>query len=134
MIIIDYDKREDPVFLENDTYRAHVDPESRAVQSEKEHLSGTKELAEICRQADILVAAVGKAKFVTADMVKEDAVVIDVGMNRNEAGKLCGDVDFEAVEPKASLITPVPGGVGPMTRAVLMKNTVKAAKIQNVAK
>lgn len=96
--------------------------------------SRTKELAEICRQADILVAAVGKAKFVTADMVKEDAVVIDVGMNRNEAGKLCGDVDFEAVEPKASLITPVPGGVGPMTRAVLMKNTVKAAKIQNVAK
>ena len=82
--------------------------------------SRTKELAEICRQADILVAAVGKAKFVTADMVKEDAVVIDVGMNRNEAGKLCGDVDFEAVEPKASLITPVPGGVGPMTRAVLM--------------
>lgn len=96
--------------------------------------SRTKELAEICRQADILVAAVGKAKFVTADMVKEDAVVIDVGMNRNEAGKLCGDVDFEAVESKASLITPVPGGVGPMTRAVLMKNTVKAAKIQNVAK
>ena len=96
--------------------------------------SRTKELAEICRQADILVAAVGKAKFVTADMVKEDAVVIDVGMNRNEAGKLCGDVDFEAVEPKASLITPVPGGVGPMTRAVLMKNTVKAAKIQNVVK
>lgn len=96
--------------------------------------SRTKELAEICWQADILVAAVGKAKFVTADMVKEDAVVIDVGMNRNEAGKLCGDVDFEAVEPKASLITPVPGGVGPMTRAVLMKNTVKAAKIQNVAK
>ena len=93
--------------------------------------SKTKNLAEICRNADILVAAVGKANFVTADMVKEGAVVIDVGMNRLENGKLCGDVDFEAVEKKASFITPVPGGVGPMTIAMLMKNTLTAAKAQN---
>lgn len=93
--------------------------------------SRTKNLAEICREADILVAAVGKAKFVTKDMVKPGAVVIDVGMNRNENGKLCGDVDFDEVEPLASYITPVPGGVGPMTIAVLMKNVVSAAKIQN---
>ena len=93
--------------------------------------SRTKNLAEICREADILVAAVGKAKFVTKDMVKPDAVVIDVGMNRNENGKLCGDVDFDEVEPLASYITPVPGGVGPMTIAMLMKNVVSAAKIQN---
>lgn len=93
--------------------------------------SKTKNLAEITRNADILVSAVGKAGFVTADMVKSGAVVIDVGMNRNAEGKLCGDVDFAAVEPLASYITPVPGGVGPMTVAMLMKNTVTAAKLQN---
>ncbi|OJU12030.1 MAG: bifunctional 5,10-methylene-tetrahydrofolate dehydrogenase/5,10-methylene-tetrahydrofolate cyclohydrolase [Clostridiales bacterium 43-6] len=92
--------------------------------------SRTKDLPGVTRQADILVAAIGKAKFVTADMVKDGAVVVDVGMNRLD-GKLCGDVDYEAVAPKASFITPVPGGVGPMTRAILMKNTVKAAKLQN---
>ena len=91
--------------------------------------SRTKNLREICSQADILVAAVGKAGFVTADMVKEGAVVIDVGMNRNAEGKLCGD--FEAVEKKAGYITPVPGGVGPMTIATLMRNTLTAAKVQN---
>ena len=90
--------------------------------------SRTKELATICRQADILVAAVGRAKFVTADMVKEGATVIDVGINRDENGKLCGDVDFAAVEPIAGAITPVPGGVGPMTIAMLLKNTLTAAK------
>lgn len=93
--------------------------------------SRTKNLAEICSKADILVAAVGRPKFVTADMVKEGAVVIDVGMDRDVNGKLCGDVDFENVKDKCSYITPVPGGVGPMTIATLMKNTVKAAKIQN---
>jgi len=93
--------------------------------------SRTEGLSEICRRADILVAAVGKAKFVTEDMVKPGAVVIDVGMNRDENGKLCGDVDYAAVEPIASFITPVPGGVGPMTIAMLMKNAVSAAKIQN---
>ncbi len=93
--------------------------------------SRTKNLAEICRQADILVAAVGQAKFVTADMVKPGATVIDVGINRDENGKLCGDVDFDAVEPIAGAITPVPGGVGPMTIALLMKNTLTAAKQQN---
>ena len=77
------------------------------------------------------MAAVGKANFVTADMVKEGAVVIDVGMNRLEDGKLCGDVDFAAVEPKAGYITPVPGGVGPMTIAMLMRNTLTAAKQQH---
>lgn len=92
--------------------------------------SKTRNLKEICLGADILVAAVGKAKFVTADMVKEGAVVIDVGMNR-ENGRLCGDVDFEAVKDKASAITPVPGGVGPMTIAMLMQNTLTAAKRQN---
>ncbi|MGN0590851.1 bifunctional methylenetetrahydrofolate dehydrogenase/methenyltetrahydrofolate cyclohydrolase FolD [Ruminococcus sp.] len=93
--------------------------------------SRTQNLKEICAKADILVAAVGKANFVTADMVKEGAVVIDVGMNRLEDGKLCGDVDFAAVEPKAGYITPVPGGVGPMTIAMLMRNTLTAAKQQN---
>lgn len=93
--------------------------------------SRTKDLAAHTRQADILVAAVGKANFVTADMVKPGAVVIDVGMNRPEGGKLCGDVDFDAVEPVASAITPVPGGVGPMTIAMLMQNTLTAAKKQN---
>ena len=93
--------------------------------------SRTQNLKEICARADILVAAVGKANFVTADMVKEGAVVIDVGMNRLDNGKLCGDVDFAAVEPKAGYITPVPGGVGPMTIAMLMRNTLTAAKQQN---
>jgi len=93
--------------------------------------SKTQNLTEICKNADILVAAVGKANFVTADMVKEGAVVIDVGMNRLENGKLCGDVDFNEVQNKASYITPVPGGVGPMTIAMLMQNTLTAAKLQN---
>ena len=93
--------------------------------------SKTKNLAEICRNADILVAAVGKANFVTGDMIKEGAVVIDVGMNRLENGKLCGDVNFEEAEKKAAFITPVPGGVGPMTIAMLMKNTLTAAKAKN---
>ena len=90
--------------------------------------SRTKNLAEVCRRADILVAAIGKAKFVTADMVKEGATVIDVGMNRDENGKLCGDVDFDSVCEVAGAITPVPGGVGPMTITMLMKNTINAAK------
>lgn len=93
--------------------------------------SKTKNLADITRTADILVAAIGKAGFVTADMVKEGAVVIDVGMNRNAEGKLCGDVDFHEVSKKCSYITPVPGGVGPMTISMLMQNTLTAAKIQN---
>lgn len=93
--------------------------------------SKTKNLSEITKTADILVAAVGKPNFVTADMVKEGAVVIDVGMNRPEGGKLCGDVYFESVAPKCSFITPVPGGVGPMTIAMLMANTLTAAKRQN---
>lgn len=93
--------------------------------------SKTKDLKEICREADILVAAVGRPNFVTADMVKEGAVVIDVGMNRLENGKLCGDVDFEGVSKVAGWITPVPGGVGPMTIATLMRNTLTAAKLQN---
>ena len=91
--------------------------------------SRTADLAAITREADILVAAVGRTDFVTADMVKDGAVVIDVAMNRNAAGKLCGDVDFEAVKEKASYITPVPGGVGPMTRAMLMQNILTAAKL-----
>ena len=91
--------------------------------------SRTKNLAEVCRRADILVAAIGKADFFTADMIKEGAVVIDVGMNRRADGKLTGDVDFESVAPKASYITPVPGGVGPMTITMLMKNTLTAAKM-----
>ena len=90
--------------------------------------SRTKDLAEHTKRADILVAAIGKADFVTADMVKPGAVVIDVGINRNAEGKLTGDVDFASVEPIASYITPVPGGVGPMTIAMLMKNTLTAAK------
>ena len=93
--------------------------------------SRTKDLAEVTRRADVLVAAVGKAKFVTADMVKPGAAVIDVGMNRDENGKLCGDVDYENVAPICSAITPVPGGVGPMTIAMLMRNTLTAAKLQN---
>ena len=90
--------------------------------------SKTKDLSEECRRADILVAAIGKPKFITADMVKEGAVVIDVGMDRDENGRLCGDVDFEHVKEKASAITPVPGGVGPMTIAMLLKNTCDAAE------
>ena len=90
--------------------------------------SRTKDLAEVCRRADILVAAIGKADFFGADMVKEGAVVIDVGMNRRADGKLTGDVNFAEVEPKASYITPVPGGVGPMTITMLMQNTLTAAK------
>ena len=90
--------------------------------------SKTKDIKEITKQADILVAALGKPKFVTADMIKDGAVVIDVGINRNEDGKLVGDVDFENVASKASYITPVPGGVGPMTIAMLMNNVVKATK------
>lgn len=93
--------------------------------------SRTTDLAAVCSKADILISAVGKADFVTADMVKKDAIVIDVGMNRNKEGKLCGDVDYENVSKIASMITPVPGGVGPMTRAMLMCNTVTAAKKQN---
>ena len=92
--------------------------------------SRTKDLPAVCREADILVSAVGKAHFVTADMVKPGAVVIDVGMNRDENGKLCGDVDFGPVSEIAGYITPVPGGVGPMTIAMLLKNTVAAAKLQ----
>ena len=91
--------------------------------------SKTRDLADICRRADILVAAIGHAKFITADYVKKGAVVIDVGMNR-ENGKLCGDVDFENVKGKAAYITPVPGGVGPMTIAMLMENCVKAWELQ----
>jgi methylenetetrahydrofolate dehydrogenase (NADP+)/methenyltetrahydrofolate cyclohydrolase len=91
----------------------------------------TKNLKEVAARADILVVAAGKAKFVTEDMVKPGAVVIDVGMDRLPDGKLCGDVDFENVSKKAGYITPVPGGVGPMTRAMLLRNTIKAAKLQN---
>lgn len=96
--------------------------------------SKTVNLAEITKQADILVAAVGRAKFITGDMIKPGAVVIDVGMNRDENGKLCGDFDFESAEKTAGAITPVPGGVGPMTIAMLMENTLTAAKIQNADK
>jgi methylenetetrahydrofolate dehydrogenase (NADP+)/methenyltetrahydrofolate cyclohydrolase len=90
--------------------------------------SKTKDLKEVCRRADILVVAIGKADFVTADMVKEGAVVIDVGMNRNAEGKLTGDVDFKSVSEVASYITPVPGGVGPMTITMLLQNTLRAAE------
>ncbi len=93
--------------------------------------SKTKDLAKLTSSADIVVAAVGKPRFVSADMVKEGAVVIDVGINRMDDGKLCGDVDFAAVESKASYITPVPGGVGPMTITMLLQNTLTAAKEQN---
>lgn len=93
--------------------------------------SKTVDLKSVTKRADILVAAIGRAKFVTADMVKDGAVVIDVGMDRDENGRLCGDVDFENVKDKCSFITPVPGGVGPMTISMLMQNTLTAAKIQN---
>lgn len=91
--------------------------------------SRTKDLKEVTRRADILVVAIGKRQFITADYVKEGAVVIDVGMHRKEDGKLCGDVDFASVEPVASAITPVPGGVGPMTIAMLMNNCVQTARL-----
>lgn len=91
--------------------------------------SRTKDLKEVCKRADILVAALGKPKFITDDYVKDGAVVIDVGIHRNENNKLCGDVDFEKVAPKCSAITPVPGGVGPMTIAMLMKNCVDSVEI-----
>ena len=87
--------------------------------------SRTADLGAVCRQADVLVVAVGKAGLITGDMVKPGAVVIDVGMNRNAEGKLCGDVDFASCAPVAGWITPVPGGVGPMTIAMLMKNTLR---------
>jgi methylenetetrahydrofolate dehydrogenase (NADP+)/methenyltetrahydrofolate cyclohydrolase len=92
--------------------------------------SRTKNLSEKVSRADIVIAAVGKANLITGDMIKKGAVVIDVGMNRLENGKLCGDVHFESAVKKAGFITPVPGGVGPMTRAILLKNTIKAAKLQ----
>jgi len=93
--------------------------------------SNTQNLNEFTSNADILIAAVGRARFIKADMVKDGAVIVDVGINRDEKGKLCGDVDFDDVKEKASYITPVPGGCGPMTIAVLMKNTLVAAGIQN---
>ena len=93
--------------------------------------SQTKNLVEFCKSADILICAVGKPNFICKEMIKEGAVIIDVGINRNENGPMCGDVDFDSVQNLASLITPVPGGVGPMTIAMLMKNTVIASKIQN---
>ena len=92
--------------------------------------SRTKNLSEVLNRADVVVMAIGKAKFLKADMIKEGAVIIDVGMNRDANGKLCGDVDFEECEKKASFITPVPGGVGPMTITMLMKNTLTAAVTQ----
>jgi len=93
--------------------------------------SKTQNLASVCSEADILVAAIGRAKMFTSEYVKDGAIVIDVGMNRDENDKLCGDVDYDSVINKVSRITPVPRGVGPMTIAMLMKNTIKAAKIQN---
>ena len=93
--------------------------------------SKTQNTKKITKEADIVIAAIGKPKFITQDMVKDGAVIIDVGINRNENGKIVGDVDFENVKEKASYITPVPGGVGPMTIAMLINNVIKAAKIQN---
>ena len=90
--------------------------------------SKTRDLPAVCREAEVLLVAIGKAKFVTADMVREGAVVIDVGTNKTSEGKLCGDVDFDAVSQKAGWISPVPGGVGPMTIAMLLENTVESAK------
>jgi methylenetetrahydrofolate dehydrogenase (NADP+)/methenyltetrahydrofolate cyclohydrolase len=92
--------------------------------------SRTQNLQEVTKRADILVAAVGKPKMITADYVKEGAVVIDVGIHRNADNKLCGDVDYDSVAPKCSAITPVPGGVGPMTIAMLMHNCVESVKLQ----
>ena len=91
--------------------------------------SRTRNLREVCSRADILVVAVGRPKFIDASYVKEGAVIIDVGIHRNENNKLCGDVDFDAVKEKTSAITPVPGGVGPMTIAMLMKNCVQSKKL-----
>lgn len=96
--------------------------------------SKTIDLAKITRQADILVVAIGRAKYITGDMIKDGAVVIDVGMNRDENNKLCGDVDFDSCEKKASYITPVPGGVGPMTITMLLKNTLKSAQLNKKRK
>ena len=93
--------------------------------------SKTRGLDDICRQADIIVVAIGRAQFLKADMVKPGAIIIDVGINRLENGKLCGDVAFDEVSEVASMITPVPGGVGPMTIATLLKNTLTAAKMQH---
>lgn len=93
--------------------------------------SKTKNINKICKEADIIISAVGKENFIDKSMVKKGAVVIDVGINRNSLGEICGDVDFENVEPLCSMITPVPGGVGPMTVAMLVKNVIKACKIQN---
>ena len=90
--------------------------------------SGTADLAAQARQADLLIAAVGRRNLVTADMVKPGAIVLDVGMNRDDEGRLCGDVDFDRVRDVAGFITPVPGGVGPMTRAMLLSNTLDAAE------
>ena len=92
--------------------------------------SKTQNLKEICKEADILIVAIGKPKFVNNEYIKEGAVVIDVGIHRDENNKLCGDVDYESVEPLCSAITPVPGGVGPMTIAMLMENTLTAAKMR----
>ncbi|MGI9534960.1 MAG: bifunctional methylenetetrahydrofolate dehydrogenase/methenyltetrahydrofolate cyclohydrolase, partial [Thermodesulfobacteriota bacterium] len=92
--------------------------------------SRTRDLGEVTRRADLLVAAIGRANFITADMVKDGVVIIDVGINRNEDGKLTGDVDFENVKEKASYITPVPGGVGPMTITMLLWNTLESAKLK----
>ena len=89
--------------------------------------SRTPHLAKVCNKADVLIVAIGRAKFVTEEFVKEGAVVIDVGINRDEEGKLCGDVDFDQVKEKVSMITPVPGGVGPMTITMLMEQTYQAA-------
>ena len=94
--------------------------------------SRTKDLKEVTRRADILVVAVGRPKMITAEYVKEGAVVIDVGIHRNEQNKLCGDVDFDSVEPVCSAITPVPGGVGPMTIAMLMNNCLESVSLQAV--
>lgn len=91
--------------------------------------SRTRNLKEVTKRADILIAAVGKTKMITSDYIKEGAVVIDVGINRDENGKLCGDVDFESVEPLCSAITPVPGGVGPMTIAMLLNNCMQSAEL-----
>lgn len=93
--------------------------------------SKTKDISKICREADIIISAVGKENFITKSMVKKGSIVIDVGINRDSLGKICGDVDFENVESLCSIITPVPGGVGPMTVAMLVKNIIKACKIQN---
>lgn len=90
--------------------------------------SRTPHLAKVCNKADVLIVAIGRAKFVTEEFVKEGAVVIDVGINRDEEGKLCGDVDFDQVKEKVSMITPVPGGVGPMTITMLMEQTYQAAR------